>query len=72
MVNVTLSFPEELYKEMREHPELKWSEVARQAVEKKLKELKLIEEILVRNKMTEEAAERIGHKLKGEIRKRFD
>ncbi|MFH0955093.1 MAG: hypothetical protein V1777_03230 [Candidatus Micrarchaeota archaeon] len=36
MVNMTMAIPKELHKAMREHPEIKWSEVARQAIEVKL------------------------------------
>jgi len=32
MTNMTLSVPEELYKIMKKHSEIKWSEVARQAM----------------------------------------
>lgn len=72
MVNMTLSIPENLYKDIQLHPELKWSEIARQAIEKKIKELNLVEDIVAKSKLTEEDAERIGHKLKSEIRKRFE
>lgn len=71
MVNMTLSVPEELHQKLARHPEFKWSEVVRQALEQKLKEVELMESIVARSKLTEEDAERIGHKLKAEIRKRF-
>ena len=35
MVNMTLAIPDELHKKIRKHPEVKWSEVARQAIERK-------------------------------------
>ncbi|MBU0532482.1 hypothetical protein KKB44_03240 [Candidatus Micrarchaeota archaeon] len=71
MVNMTLSIPEELYKEMIAHSELKWSDVARQAFEKKIRELHWMDEVLKNSKMTEEDAERIGHDVKAKMRKRF-
>lgn len=71
MTNMTLSIPEELHTKLVQHPELRWSEVARQALEKKIKEIELIEKIVAKSKFTEEDAERIGHKLKAEMRKRF-
>ena len=40
MVSITLSVPEELKVEMDEHPELNWSEIARQAIREKLAVLK--------------------------------
>lgn len=71
MVNMTLSIPEELYKEMQAHAEFKWSEIAREAFEKKIKELHWIDHILRNSELTEADAERIGHKIKNEMAKRF-
>lgn len=45
MVNVTLSVPEELHKKMAEHPEFKWSEVARQAIEERIKDAELLADL---------------------------
>ena len=32
MAHITFSIPNPVYKEMKKHPEIKWSEVARQAI----------------------------------------
>jgi hypothetical protein len=69
---MTLSVPEELHKRMKEHTELKWSDIARQAFEKKLREIELANKLLSKSELTEEDAERIGHKIKSKIRKRFN
>jgi len=37
MVNMTLSIPIQIHKIMKKHKEIKWTEVARQAIEKKAK-----------------------------------
>ena len=37
MVNMTLAIPEEIHKTMKKHREIKWTEIARQAIEKKAK-----------------------------------
>jgi len=71
MPNMTLSIPQELHKEMQQHSEIKWSDIARQAFEKKVKELHWIDKLLEKSELSEEDAERIGHKIKHEIRKRF-
>mgnify|MGYP001578858613 CR=1 FL=1 len=71
MANMTLSVPEELHQRMKQRTELKWSDIARQAFEKKLKEIELADKLLNKSQLTEEDAERIGHKLKSEVRKRF-
>ena len=71
MANMTLSVADNLHKEMQVHSEIKWSDVARQAFEKKVKELHWIDKLLEKSKLTEEDADKIGHKIKGEILKRF-
>ena len=68
---MTLSIQIELHKEMLQHSEIKWSDIARQAFEKKIKELHWIDALLENSELSEEDAERIGHKIKHEIRKRF-
>lgn len=71
MANMTLAIPEELHREIKAHTDVKWSDVARQAFEKKVKELHWMDEILKNSKFTEKDANEIGHKIKHEMRKRF-
>lgn len=71
MVNMTLSIPEEIHKEMSLHTEIRWSEIARRAFELKIKELHIMDTVLAKSKLTEEDAEEIGHKIKHEMAKRF-
>lgn len=71
MANMTLSVPKEMLEKMKQHVELKWSEIARQAFEKKLREIELMEKLLSKSELTEKEAEMIGHKIKSKIRKRF-
>ena len=71
MPNMTLSIPEELHKKMKRHTELRWSDIARQAFEKKLNEVELLQKVLDRSELTEEDAERIGHQVKSRVNKRF-
>ena len=71
MVNMTLSLAEQIYKEMKKHTEVKWSDVARSAIKKKLAELEIMDKALANSELTESDAELIGHKIKAEIRKRF-
>ena len=71
MANMTLAIPEKLHKEMALHSELKWSDVARQAFERKIIELHWTDKLLNKSTLTEKDADEIGHKIKHEIRKRF-
>jgi len=36
MVNMTLAIPEEMRREMKRHPDVRWSQVARDAIKEKL------------------------------------
>ena len=71
MANMTLSIPEKLKKRLESAPEIKWSNVARQALEKRVDELEWADAALVHSRLTEDDAETIGHKIKAEIAKRF-
>ena len=70
MSNITLSVPAELYRKMRNFPKVKWSVVAREAIEKEVEKLELLDRLLSRSKLTEDDAERIGHKIKHEMSRR--
>ena len=40
MAHITLSIPDELHKEIKKHPQIKWSEAARQGIKQQLSHLK--------------------------------
>mgnify|MGYP001597494623 CR=1 FL=1 len=40
MAHITLSIPDEIYKEIKKYPQIKWSEAARQGIRKQLSQLK--------------------------------
>lgn len=71
MPNMTFSIPEKLHQEIKHHTEIKWSEIARKAFEKKVEELHLLDKFVQKSKFTDKDANELGHKLKGEILKRF-
>ncbi len=70
MVNMTLALPEELHSLIRRHQEVRWSEVAREAMWEHARKLELLEKLTANSKLTEEAAKEIGNKIKKEIAKR--
>ena len=71
MTNMTLAVPEDLHRTMQKHKEIKWSEVARQAIMEKARKLELMDKLLAKSELTEEDAERIGHKIKHGMAKRY-
>jgi hypothetical protein len=63
MPNVTLSISKELHDEMRRHPEVKWSEVARKALLVEVERLHIFDELLSGSKLTIEDSVRLGRKI---------
>ena len=70
MANLTLAVPEDLHQIMARHKEIKWTEVARQAMWEKARKLELMDKLLAKSELTEQEAEEIGHKIKHGIAKR--
>jgi len=63
MVSITLSVPKELKSEMDLHPEMNWSEIARQAIRSKISILKRMDALVANSKLTEKDALEIGRKV---------
>lgn len=70
-MNVTLAVPEELHDIMKRHPEIKWSEVARQAMWEYARKLELLDEIVNRSDLSERDALKIGELVKKGVAKRY-
>lgn len=70
MVNMTLAIPDDLHEILKKHQDIKWSEVARQAIWEKARKLELMDKILAKSKLTEEDALEIGRKINRGIAKR--
>ena len=64
MPNVTLAVPEDLHRQMRAHPEIKWAEVARTAFRRHLRSLDLYDRLLSDSKLTERDAVRVGREIR--------
>ena len=64
MTNLTLAVPEDLHTIMQKHKDIKWSEVARQAMWEKARKLELMDKLLAKSALTEEDALEMGRKIK--------
>ncbi len=71
MPNITLSISEDLHNIVKEHNEIKWSEIARRAILEQAMKLKLMDKLVQKSKFTEKDVEEIDHKIKKGIMKRF-
>ncbi len=70
MTNMTLAVSEDLHKIMQKHREVKWSEVARQALWQHAKKLELLDKLLSKSQLTEEDALDIGKRIKSSVAKK--
>lgn len=71
MVNMTLALPEELHSKMKQFSDIKWTEVARKAIENKVKDLETLEKLVSKSKLTQKDVEEIGKKIKASAAKKF-
>jgi hypothetical protein len=69
MTNMTLAIPEDLHKIMKKHSEIRWSEVARQAIWAQARKLELMDNLLSKSEFTEKDALTLGRKIKQGIAK---
>jgi hypothetical protein len=70
MANLTLSIPDDLYEEMKKHPEIRWSEVARQSLRMKLQDLRRLDELLGKSRLTGGDVQAVGEKVKEAVWRR--
>ena len=71
MPNVTLAVPEELHRIMKNHPEIKWTEVARNAMKEYAVRLEVLDDITSKSKFAEKDALVMSEALKVNIAKRY-
>ncbi len=72
MVNITLSVPEELHRKMKQMSEIRWSEIARRAIEERINDFEVMEKIASKSKLTKKDVEEIGKKIKRGAAIRFN
>ncbi|VVB77249.1 Uncharacterised protein [uncultured archaeon] len=70
MTNMTLALPETLVQIMKKHKDIKWSEVAREAIWDKARKLELMDKLVSNSKLTEKDALEIGRKINEAVAKR--
>jgi len=63
MSNITVSVDDSLKQKMDKHPEINWSEIARQAFQEKLEDLELMKKISSNSELTEEDVEELSQKI---------
>jgi predicted CopG family antitoxin len=70
MANMTLSIPDELHKKMKQMSDIRWSEIARRAIEQRINDLETLNRITAKSKATQKDIDKISEKIKRGIAKR--
>jgi len=71
MVNMTISVSEDLHKKIRSFPEVKWSEVARRAIEERVSDLEDLNRLASKSRLTQRDADEISRKIKAAAARKF-
>lgn len=71
MANMTIRVPDDLKREVDKHPEINWSEVARQSMWDYLEKLEIAENIASRSELTEDEARELSEELKHKIAEHY-
>jgi len=66
MTNITLAIPDELHKKMKNHSEIRWSEVVRKSISRKVELLDMMNKIASKSKMTKDDINEISKKINTE------
>jgi predicted transcriptional regulator len=71
MPNMTIRVPDDLKRALDEHPEINWSEVARQSMWDYLRKLRVADEIAAESELTEADAEELSEELKRDVAEHY-
>lgn len=72
MPNITLALDEETAREVQSHPDVRWSEVARQAIRRKLRELHALDAALAKSKLSRKDIDRLARQAKANLLRRLE
>lgn len=71
MPNMTLSLPEDIYRIVKAHNEVRWSEIARRAIEDYAKKITLLNAMTEKSDLTEDDIVALDHTVKAGIQKHY-
>jgi predicted CopG family antitoxin len=72
MPTITVNVDDDLKERMEKHPEINWSEVTRQAIQKKIEALEVMDELTSESDLTESDVQEIADKINESGRERAD
>lgn len=69
---MTIRLPNDLKQRLDDHPEINWSEVARQSMQQYIERLELADQLASDSQLTKESAAELSEQLKHEIATHYD
>ena len=66
MTNITLAIPNDLHERMKHHSEIRWSEVVRKSISRKVEILDAMNTIANKSKLTKKDVDEISKRIKAE------
>ena len=64
MTNMTLAIEDDLHNRMKQHSEIRWSEVVRKSIWQKVELLEAMDKIASKSKLTQKDVDEISRKIK--------
>ena len=71
MTNLTLAVPPRLHEKMKEHSEIRWSEIVRMAIQKKIEDLELMDMLTNKSKLSAKDALKISEEIDEGVAKKL-
>ena len=71
MTNLTLAIPPRLHEKMKQHSEIRWSEIVRMAIQKKIEDLELMDMLTNKSKLTAKDALKISEEIDEVVAKKL-
>lgn len=71
MPNITLAIPEDLHTRMKQHSEIRWSEVVRKTISEKVDMLDVVDKLAKKSKMTNKDVNEISKKVNRAVAKKL-
>jgi len=72
MVSVTLSVPDETREKMDEFPEINWSEVARQSINEKIRDMEFLRSFKENSDLSKDEAIELGRDLNEKLAEHYE
>jgi hypothetical protein len=70
--NITLALPKDLHRKMKAHPEVKWSEVVRSVIARRIQDLERMDAIARRSTLSAGDIGELDHLIKEGLLRRYE